>query len=364
MASIVNTETVPVQSQLLGGAVLPVHQLVEAECGSAFYWEQRYWLDFIGIDNPKNYRKNEKRRQTLEKVIASWALSDSDFARPSGGELNARTLLFSSRMLLAWLFAMRRGQEKSNHNVDETIDKLERCITEIFAVSQKGMRFGEGSCSMTVFGVNVEVNNEFMVDLTELCRQWPDLEEDWGQLRETGLAFMLPAFAHDGKHKLGELMSFLEARAFYSQTARADTTWLLDFRNAALQLITHMFEAQVAQDIDASTTLAQEQKELRTPTGRCQPSSSLKKLMFIDKVRKQKGSSETILHALAASKGYASFLQYQSNNLYCQHARQTMVGVFAAGLNWDAACHSGLDLNVAMVLNIESNDACYLKPQV
>ena len=92
------------RSGLLGPATLPAHQRSNADVGSAFFWEQRFWLDFLHVRDHSSFRKDEIRTGHIVSLSQNWGIAQTDFVP---GEPNSvfKTRSFSSAMLISWLLS-------------------------------------------------------------------------------------------------------------------------------------------------------------------------------------------------------------------------------------------------------------------
>ena len=81
---------------LLRDATVPVHCLPGADVGGpAFYFEQRYFLHSAQISDQLSFRKNEKSRQILERIAASYQLDVArDFLRSDDEPLLETQVVF------------------------------------------------------------------------------------------------------------------------------------------------------------------------------------------------------------------------------------------------------------------------------
>jgi hypothetical protein len=76
-----------------------VHHFEGADVGNAFYWEQRHWLAHLGVADPVKFRRREKERAVLEKLVDEWSCYDTALCRPSDDAVGFRTVVLSTYLL-------------------------------------------------------------------------------------------------------------------------------------------------------------------------------------------------------------------------------------------------------------------------
>ena len=104
MAASLVISSHPLRSRLLGETTVPAHQRHNADVGSSFFWEQRYWLNFLRISDQVNFRKEELRSGHIGRLCEHWGIAQADFFP---GEANAtfKTRCLSSSLLISWLLS-------------------------------------------------------------------------------------------------------------------------------------------------------------------------------------------------------------------------------------------------------------------
>ena len=104
MAASLHISSHPLRSRVLGEIIVPAHQRHNADVGSSFFWEQRYWLDHLHVSDQLNFRKIEKRAGHIESICQHWGIAHADyFAGEASGVFKTRT--FSSSLLISWLLS-------------------------------------------------------------------------------------------------------------------------------------------------------------------------------------------------------------------------------------------------------------------
>ena len=104
MAEGLHIKSHPLRSTLLGSAVVPVHQILEADIGHALLFEQRCWLHFLDIPDQVKFRKNEMKHEYIQKLLLEWGLDHTDFYPGGNHSTIVKTRCFSIPLLISWLF--------------------------------------------------------------------------------------------------------------------------------------------------------------------------------------------------------------------------------------------------------------------
>ena len=97
----------PVRTRLLPGTAQPCWALVDAAVGRCFFWEARQWQAGVGVENPVDFRKQERRRGILARVSISFDLEVMDLPASDRSGAGFGTQAMSTRALLAWLLERR-----------------------------------------------------------------------------------------------------------------------------------------------------------------------------------------------------------------------------------------------------------------
>ena len=88
-----------------------MHWHHDAEVGHLFRWEERACLSYFKVLDGVEYRKRSRKEQYLEKVAEAWGLTEFDVAQGHSGT-DWSTTVFSSPLLVAWMFAKARHFRK------------------------------------------------------------------------------------------------------------------------------------------------------------------------------------------------------------------------------------------------------------
>ena len=194
-------EVFPSCNRLLPGSTLPLYY-VPGSPDICWYWEQRHWLHAVGCQDPINFRKLERRRLILERIISDHSLAAQDVARPGEAPAGVGTLLLSTRCLLAWLLTKRAVTDTSMHQ--GTSVRWRRCIAGFEEELQDWSHTTEPPQIRIHGHVVLVVERHALVDLGPLARSWPTLPYEWQQLRDRSGSISLLPFPVDAKVSLVE----------------------------------------------------------------------------------------------------------------------------------------------------------------
>ena len=206
MATVKNTVSYTLRSDILWGVPIPVYHWVDADVGRAVLYEQRHWLSSMRLADVVDYRKREKRAGYIGKCICSWGLLDIDFLSPTEEPSSFNTNMFTTPMLLAWLFAKQRHFEAGR---DE--DKVARCGSALEAACrmlQHGFSLCERPPEIVVNSALLSIDNRGEVDVSRLRGEYPELRGEWAQLRDSGAAWHLAPLPEGGVVPFAQLFRF------------------------------------------------------------------------------------------------------------------------------------------------------------
>ena len=353
-----------VRCNLLGSADLPVYRWQTAEVGKCFFWEQRYWLQALGIVDQVDYRKREKRQGHIPEISASWALFECDYV-PGGRSSAFKTPLMSTSLLLPWLCA------KFRHFVQgRDVTRGDRCTSALIAwfdLSRKGLALCPSAPELTVLGVTLSPSRDGFLSLHSLVAVYPALSQEWNDIVLRAHHLGLPAFPANATTRLTDLFLFLEARSAYSPDL-APGHWLVSLRNSLLVVVVFCAEVAVCHQLEADRDLDASKRNVPTlygRTGKRQARSSIiTRMQWLRRVQDTPGSAETVLRTLSGSVSYAAMIRNVSSRIYAEGASSLFRDSASLSLSWDGAGYSGLTVNVAFALNCNSGHAAHIRPQV
>jgi hypothetical protein len=145
---------------LLRDATVPVHCLPGADVGGpAFYFEQRYFLHSAQISDQLSFRKNEKSRQILERIAASYQLDVArDFLRSD--DASHLPLLASTRFVLCWLLERRHmALNHSRWEVSSSSRSWSRLLANYFEAAAASLHALPGALpTLELAGVSVPID--------------------------------------------------------------------------------------------------------------------------------------------------------------------------------------------------------------
>ena len=104
MAASLVISSHPLRSRLLGETTVPAHQRHNADVGSSFFWEQRYWLDHLHVRDHVNFRRLEQRAGHIVSLCQHWGIAHTDYFAPEANSV-FQTRTFSSSLLISWLLS-------------------------------------------------------------------------------------------------------------------------------------------------------------------------------------------------------------------------------------------------------------------
>ena len=131
MATLSSTRNYAVRANVCGSATVEVHHRDIADIGRGLYWEQIFWLDFLGVRDKVAYRKNQVRRAYLERTMPRWGLASIDFAHGSSEGDALRQTSLTTSALIAWLFDCMRQFETAHAMCGEKFGTLVREMIDL-----------------------------------------------------------------------------------------------------------------------------------------------------------------------------------------------------------------------------------------
>lgn len=363
MATALNIVVYPLRSGLLWESVVPVYHRLGADVGRSFFFEQRIWLQHLGVSCHSEYRKREKKEGYISKCLTSWALGADHFCPPSGGEENIKTNTMSTSMLLAWLLEKYRHFEKGRE-----IDKMRRCSAAVEAwclMAQSGFAKCDAPLEIDLMGLPLRVDTRGRLNLSALVHCCPELPGEWETLRSCANVCGLSPWPASHAPQASDVLRFLAARMHYSPTM-APVHWMYQFRNSLLLVLTFAMELEVASCLATERNAHHTLNPMVVRSGRgwrqCRR-GALSKLQILQKLS-HTGSNNTIAQTICESHGYAAVARNVSNGLYNRLANSTLARSSSLSLSWDGATYSGLNVNIMMGLDCQKKVACHLKPGV
>ena len=225
MANLYNATPLSATVGLCGDSCMEMFQWADASPGRSFIWEQRYFLSFFKIRDGIEYRKRQKQCSYLESVTVDWALSPADFILPDGSPGSMKTICFTSRGLLPWLFSMHRNAIRG-HSAD-MVPCVEHSVQAYYATAAAGCRSLDAWPSFDVFNITFTPGADFRVDLRPLLDHYTALPGEWSNLKGDAETCGLSVFPTDAIVEVGSFLSFLTARIHYSSGTLPASHWLV-----------------------------------------------------------------------------------------------------------------------------------------
>lgn len=207
MATALNTKTYALRSGLLWNSIVPVYHWEGADAGQAFFFEQRYWLDYVRIANQTDYRKRERRGGYLKKRTDAWGLSADDVRLPSDDAASFKTVIFSTRVSLAWLFYKLRNFV--NAGSDEQVRRCRSAIDAWCVMATAGFSRAQDQPAVLVEQAALRIDLSGHIDLSPLLERLPDMPQDWQALRAGGETCGMGAWPEDGRPLVADFLRFL-----------------------------------------------------------------------------------------------------------------------------------------------------------
>ena len=349
---------------LLGAAPIAVHHFEGADVGNAFYWEQRHWLAHLGVADPVKFRKREKERAVLEKLVDEWSCYDTALCRPSDDAVGFRTVVLSTYLLGAWLSKKPLSTSKGN-NRDLAL-RWVACLTMYVDVALRGAAMCEDATIISCLGVDFSVNRACNVPVAAVQRlAGGAFAAEWGDVRGSGLPRALAPLSIGGVVSLADLVWFLTVRVYYSSTPLSRDHWLVRFRNASLRTTSVFVELYVGHVLERCASAKLREADLQARCGRRrQRMSTLKKSELIAIKLEKYGATETLLNGSERVTGLAARMRTASNALYVCASQALLKTATCLAVNWDGSCHGGLAVNAGIVYDPIAALACYMAPQV
>ena len=363
MADLSDSEPHAVSIGLLGIGTIVAHHRPGRDPGRAFFWEPRYWLQYFGIANTKDYNKDAKRRGYWQQLLREWELEPERVSHPQDTEQGLRTTAMDSTALLAWIFSKFRHFELA-HNAPRAVLAM-HALQDYERVAGEASRACQGA-GLQVRGKEIIVDEFGKMFIGPLLELHANIAEEWSTLLLAGGACGLTPLPDDLRVSACQLLIFLEARIWHSQVRPSHNRWIKKLRNQLLLLVAFKLEIATGHHLEA--TQGQQNvhpTDLWGPSGkkRCRR-STLSKFNWFEKMMKRTGSNEAILAAMQEHKGMASEVGNVLTYMDREVQRKIMLNATAAALSWDEATYGGSSYNVGFVININNGQAAYLKPVV
>ena len=349
------------ESALIGMGTMSIYASSHRECGSAFLFEQRYWLQAIGVANAIDFRKKEARKKTLARLCEMWALDATlSFSRPTEGETASfPTVVLSSALLLAWLLHKVHDFSKEGQ-----VQATNRAIKAYLDLAMLGLQHLTGdSISLRIFGKSSSVKRDGTLNLASLFAASHQLMADWEAMLLSGHVPHLGPLPHDMQPSLASALVFLEARCRSSGLHASDNP-LRHLRDAMLKALSFGFEVAINHSMSATSPKAA-MIQLLTKSGKRIAHQKARKLKWLAHLERCCGSKETMLQSLAdGSHSLSAKLCLLENRLYLHRASSSISGATMVAVNWDAATYGGLSVNIALAYDIASKRGYHMVPQV
>ena len=349
---------------LLPDANLPVHCAVDADLGRKFWFEQRYWLQSIGIKKPVDWRKQEKRRGVLDEVRDDYRLIENVdvLDRPNGCKRHL-PLLLSSRGVLAWLATRwalaRRGAYKSAM-------PWRRMLCGFFEAAQAGLgKMSAQLPSICLEDVVAPCQEDGSVNIGGFLDVWPTLRTEWDAV---SLRFpdMLYDFPSTCCVSLQQFFTFVESRLRYS-IAQLGASPLHMLRVAIVEVVAFLVEIHVHYEVLAAAERNRNRDwrctEVFGPSNRCrQHSNVVGKKSLLQRMRSF-GSDEVATQALTGNSSVASQAVVVRTTLYSEAAAEAFRTVRRFSVGWDGSTHGGKDVICGYAMAYENALCVYMQPE-
>ena len=364
MLGAANSTVYPLQGLPSVSCVTPVHCRDDADIGYTCYFEQRTWLSRYGLANEREYLKRQRKENYLEKLVTAWHRYHVEFCRSSDHEDALQTTMLSTGMLIAWLFMKANHAERASNVV-----MARRCALDVSTIldfASHGRSVAQGCASVVVLGVSLDVLEDFTISVLELQSAYATMNIEWEMFREAESVWHTSPWPDNARVSVHDLLVFLHARVQHSKPPLAADHWLINWRNALLQVVVYFFECSVMDrlDSDAGVFHKLSARDSLMPSGRFRGRSALTKKQWMSTRMNSTGSSETVTRTFAGCHGVSAVIRNVSNASYTKLARCAMSQSSAISWSWDGSCHGGLDVNCGSALKIPTLDAAYLVPRV
>ena len=323
-----------VRSRLLAGTVVPCYIREDRDVGRTMFWEQRYWLDALGVQDKVGFRKQEHRRGLWQRLQDEFDLEPWDFSRSSEAERAVGTVVLSTRGLIGWLL-LKRSQTDTHANIQLCL-RYVRCLEGVRdAVDSAAAALPEdGLPELALQGMNFKVAPNSTVDLGPLVGVLPTLPDDWDELRARGEGVPLAPFPADARVKIYHLLVFLDCRIRATPPGQAAPGWLRVARHAIIQIIAFLVEVDTIHVLEADA--AAERRLVPVPmTGKLRVRSVhrsvLPRLKLLRGLQATQGSSEAVARAITDGvHGVSAEQRSVRNAVYTDQARQACQGAVAS----------------------------------
>ena len=346
------------------GCCLPFYSRAAA-LGEAWFHDHRYVTHLAGVKWGHQFRKQERERQIIPRIMRQFALHHGEYLRNEDKSRHLPTLM-SSRLTVAWvterftmgLFAGDRAAASYTDGWSKLLDALgERCAELV----QSGDV--DGACEMNIGALKLTVGPYATVDTAVLAQMYSDLVDDWAFLASSPEHHLAPYVVAP---PLMQLWRFVVLRCFRGAVGLPDGHPCLLLRAALLQAIGWFVEAGLELEVSEDRPAASRPAilELYGPSGRTRchhrPAHKLRALEILETTH---GSAETIMRAAGFHKGSNAQLRAAKLQIYEQKRQELFSTSCGFVIGWDGSCHGGTTMIAGSVVDGERGCAAYITPQ-
>ena len=180
MVTLLNSSSHPCRAGLLGSQILEVHFWETATVGNALFWEQRSWLLAMKYSSLALFRGREKENGTLQLIVYQFELDASvDYSCNSRERADdaIKTTVFSTRMLLAWLYLMMYKDLADGRN-----EFCVHSIQRIGALCPIGAQTCDSLPGISVRGITLAISASACMSVDQLVRVYPGIHVSGGSV--------------------------------------------------------------------------------------------------------------------------------------------------------------------------------------
>ena len=245
-----DSDVLAVRTRLLPGRVLPVWQRPDAHVGSCFFWEQRYWLEAVQVRDQVDFRKLERRRGTIARLLEEFSLAPWHCSFPRESTEAVRTPAFSTAALMGYLLLKRYQTDTPQHAAlcerwNDLLDMFRSLLDSLV----EGLA-AENYPTITIQDVVLRVTWPAIIELQELEQAMPSLRMEYEELRRVSPTLRLPPWPPGARLRVFHFLVFLDGRIRLSAGRVPDTHWLFQARSAVLQVAAFLAELVVYAEVE------------------------------------------------------------------------------------------------------------------
>jgi hypothetical protein len=353
-------------TRVMPGVGMPLYAHVDGQPPHMFWWEQRVFLNLVGVDG-REFRKQEARREIWNGIRKHFGLPHDAMGVPTSTDMLDRgpTPILSTASLLAWL--QTRRYMAWRYNRADLAASYQRLLAGLFLDAASGHDLLIANDmelpTLSLLGSKLVLRASLRVDMRPIMSKWPELHGEWLAISAVAQA---PFGALGGETLFDDAFSFVYLRSVHGGAQLPEGHWMLEFLSGMCSVVAYLIEAQLSFVTTSADTRAQPLRPvelLGKHQQRRQHRLAHSHLQILQAVRRH-GSAEAIAHGISGIHGLGSLLQSTRVHLYAERSVQDMSDCTALCVHWDGSTHGGLDVSLGIAIRSDTQQMRYLRPQV